>query len=388
MDVWVYRREDKAKEGLMPTEYTFRFFPVISLLIAITTAGVGAAEPVFQEQGGLVVIEAESISPGDNWVTVTGAQTLEGSRTTAGATGEGCIRFTGNNECGGGASGTMTYKINITDPGEYRLKTRSYGAPIESGRSDCANDMYVKMAGQSGSCLGSFHKWYIGGQSPWHWSWNTKLECNHSGMSVTYEFDAGIHEFSIAGRSKNYLLDRIIMYKSSVSNPEDLSHPESPTGSGGDPGDPGDPPTDVAITSPAPGAVLPMGATVTLVGTGENLHWSYDANSDNQGEVAIGSGNEVSFTVPTGVGAPRELTLMLRGDGGSEQQTYLLSDEATAAKRRRILLSNPRGAAHRKRVNVSGRKVGSSRADQTATQVLIRQAEKPSAKTRLEGFNR
>lgn len=122
----------------MLTDLSFRFIPPVVLAITAATTCMDAAEPVFQEQNGLVVMEAERVTPGDNWVRVTGTQTLEGSHTTAGATGDACIRFTGNSECGGSASGSMTYKINITNPGQYRLKTRSYGAPIESGRSDCA----------------------------------------------------------------------------------------------------------------------------------------------------------------------------------------------------------------------------------------------------------
>ena len=87
-----------------------------------------------------------------------------------------------------------------------------------------------------------------------------------------YNLSAGIHTFQISGRSKEFRIDRVHMYLSSVSNPLSTSRPQSPLVGAG-------PPT--VVTLPAAGTDLVKGSTVTLSGTGSGtLTWSYDANSD------------------------------------------------------------------------------------------------------------
>jgi hypothetical protein len=73
------------------------------------------------------------------------------------------------------------------------------------------------------------------------------------------------------------------------------------------------------ITSPENGAVLREGTEITLTAEGSGLQWSYDANSDGLNAVAIGSGNTISFTVPTGVTGPKTITIFCTGDNGSDQ---------------------------------------------------------------------
>jgi hypothetical protein len=90
-------------------------------------------------------------------------------------------------------------------------------------------------------------------------------------------------------------------------------------------------PEPTAIVEPASGTTLVMGSTVTLKGTGTNLSWAYDANSDGLSEIVIGSGQEVSFEVPTGITGPMELTLILRGSGGTVDRTYSLTEGGSTA---------------------------------------------------------
>ena len=59
-----------------------------------------------------------------------------------------------------------------------------------------------------------------------------------------------------------------------------------------------------------------------MIGVGDNLTWSYDADSDGEGEVEIGTGDTVTFSVPTGVTGAREITIYLRGDNGNAGETY------------------------------------------------------------------
>lgn len=87
----------------------------------------------------------------------------------------------------------------------------------------------------------------------------------------------------------------------------------------------------VAIVEPPAGTTLRMGSTVTLVGEGTSLEWSYDADADGKAVVGVGSGNNVSFRVPTDVTSPQTLTLILTADAGVDSMTYQLSDGSGSA---------------------------------------------------------
>jgi len=80
------------------------------------------------------------------------------------------------------------------------------------------------------------------------------------------------------------------------------------------------------ILSPAKGSKLTEGNAVTLRGEGDNLSWSYDADSDGKGTMPIGTGAQVVFNVPGGVSSPRTITITLSGNGGVVSQTYSLAD--------------------------------------------------------------
>ena len=300
-------------------------FNAICLLTSIAFSLSTAQSPVFHESNGLVVVEVEAVPPGEGWVLRQGSYALQGSNTVEGYTGDGCYHFTLNQESNGPATGTMEYSIKITNAGSYRLYMRGMEAPIETGEGDKANDCYVAMVGQDG-CLGTLTKFVRLGNS-FVWTYDIRSECSHHTFSdPVYDLSAGIHTFQIAGRSKNFLIDRFVLIDATKSsaNPKDIALAPSATDSSDVIINPGTDP--VGIESPAPGTILVMGSTVTLSGTGENLVWSYDANSDGEGEIAIGSGNDISFAVPTGIAGPKELTLMLTGDGGSTQVTYNLGD--------------------------------------------------------------
>lgn len=80
--------------------------------------------------------------------------------------------------------------------------------------------------------------------------------------------------------------------------------------------------TPTKIVSPAAGTDLEEGKSYTLSGEGDNLHWAYDANSDGLGEIAIGSGATVDFTIPDDIKDPKEITIKLMGDNGNVSETY------------------------------------------------------------------
>jgi hypothetical protein len=88
---------------------------------------------------------------------------------------------------------------------------------------------------------------------------------------------------------------------------------------GGTSGDP------TMIISPGAGVELVEGKPYTFIGEGENLVWSYDASSDGKGEIQMGTGPSVSYTIPTGVTGARTITVFLNGAGGSDQKVYKIA---------------------------------------------------------------
>ncbi|MBD3393367.1 MAG: hypothetical protein GF418_14670 [Chitinivibrionales bacterium] len=78
-------------------------------------------------------------------------------------------------------------------------------------------------------------------------------------------------------------------------------------------------PRAATITSPEDGIVFVADSTYTLTGTGTDLEWSYDANSDGTGEVSIGGGESVEFTVPNNVTGAKTIDIFLRGSDGDDQ---------------------------------------------------------------------
>lgn len=278
------------------------------------------------EKDGLVVVEAENTGSSlGEWKKHTGTGTYSYLK---GFLGDGCIQFTGNGQCTGAPNSILRYYVKIATPGRYKLHMRALEENIQS-KHDCANDCYVacpsqtqKLSGQTGceDKLTKFVSWKNGGI----WTWDLKFECGHHNFSdAEYEFGTpGVYEFQIAGRSKDFFVDRFTLATVGHAGARDNSRPESQIVQGtsfilvksnGTDQSNADP---TVIVEPAAGSVLGMGSTITLKGTGTGLAWYYDANSDGKGRIAIGSGAEVSFTVPTGIADPRELTLILTGGGG------------------------------------------------------------------------
>ena len=165
--------------------------------------------PIVSAVNGRVVIEAESaVSTGD-WVK-------HGKRGSfdwlTGASGEGCLQFTGNSEHSGPPSSPLTYRFKIEEAGDYRLIARGLEAPLESKEGDKANDCYLRLVGGP-QYKGEFTKFVLLGDS-FEWSWNLKLESSyHHFESPYYALRQGVYQIQIAGRSKNLFLDRIVLFR-------------------------------------------------------------------------------------------------------------------------------------------------------------------------------
>jgi gliding motility-associated-like protein len=169
---------------------------------------------VYNEQDGLVVMEAENTTSDlDLWIKQT---------TVANYQGSGHLEFTGNSIFNGPPSSPLTYKFRINTAGEYRLILRAHKR-LETDRDDLSNDCYVRMEGdytestqdQNAAALNFLQenqKLFGGEKDRWGTCESLHLS-NGAFKSAVYNFKAGeTYSLILSGRSKNFNLDRIILF--------------------------------------------------------------------------------------------------------------------------------------------------------------------------------
>ncbi|HYE99009.1 MAG TPA: DUF5060 domain-containing protein, partial [Planctomycetota bacterium] len=172
-----------------------------AVTLAFLGLGLSAQAQVYQESGGIVVVEVESHPTAGAWVKET---------SIAGFTGTAYYRWNGANSFGTGGNGTLTYRINITNAGEYQLRLRNYhNHPTDN---TLENDCFTKMDG------GSWIKTYSSSGNANKWNWATTHEPT-SGTHLTpkYTLTAGEHTFYISGRSANFRIDRFHLHLPNVT---------------------------------------------------------------------------------------------------------------------------------------------------------------------------
>jgi hypothetical protein len=183
-----------------------------SLAVFAWTAALPAAAGVdvpVQEQDGVVVLEAESAAAVPDWK-------LE--KDLPGFTGSGFHTWRGPNLWGEPGKGVLTYVFRIVTPGVYHLRLRNrHEHPDASMENDC----WTKL--DDGAWAKTFS--YQRGQ----WTWVTSFDFGASKPPASYDLKAGVHTLQISGRSANFRIDRIHLYRDGVKNGEDETRPPSPT---------------------------------------------------------------------------------------------------------------------------------------------------------------
>jgi len=173
---------------------------------------------VFQEVDGLLIMEAESVPVQEPWK-------LE--NTVEDHTGTGYFRFDGNTPQGAGPLGYTSYSFNIQNAGTYNMMLRSYKTNPDNTLS---NDCFTRLVGYP-SFLDNSVKTYMAGP-PFEWSFNTELDWHEQKMIPRYEFEADTdYVFQLAGRSKDFFVDRIVFFQESLLSRDEASNttlPESP----------------------------------------------------------------------------------------------------------------------------------------------------------------
>lgn len=225
---------------------TYMLIPGESNPVASATdfTGVSVIDPsknvcgdTIVEKDGLVIIEAENIDiEGTQWQRTT-------SKT--GYSGVSYLEWLGNDNFATPGSGVISAKIKITKTGKYRFQWRSrVGKGTNSTehndswlRFPDASDFYGEKAGKkifpkgsgktplpNGAGADGWFKVFLSGTANWTWVSSTSDNDSHQ---VFVEFDApGVYIMEISGRSKNHLLDRIVMFNG-ATNPLDLTKGES-----------------------------------------------------------------------------------------------------------------------------------------------------------------
>ncbi len=200
-----------------------------SFTVTSSTGGGDNCDTAYEEQSGLVVMEAENLDTPGNWPKRSGV---------SGFTGNGYIEWTGADFFNDPGNGVVTTKIRINTPGRYKFLSRT---KVGEGTSTTeANDVWLKFPdaddfyGQRGSQRvypkGSgktphpegasgegYLKVYSAGTTGWTWSTKTSDGAENS-SDIYVEFDnPGTYTMLLSGRSKHHLIDRITLNRTSAN---------------------------------------------------------------------------------------------------------------------------------------------------------------------------
>ncbi len=175
-----------------------RWSMIAALLLALAAptpaGGNGRDAPVFSEEDGVVVVEVESVEPTGLWEAET---KLEGF------TGRCYYTWTGKGINHSGRAGPLVYKIKITTPGTYQLRIRNRH---DHKDATLENDCFTQMDD------GEPTKTYSSRRGCWTW-WSNH-EHKHGGKApASYDLTAGLHTFTICGRSGGFSIDRFVLYR-------------------------------------------------------------------------------------------------------------------------------------------------------------------------------
>lgn len=204
-----------------------KLFTILALFFVNCPTLSSQTYPLFQEEGGLLVIEAESSHSLGQWSPETSITPF---------TGNSYLLYTGPNLFNDPGSSKMTYQIIISTPGKYRFRWRSRIAIGESNtehndswlRFPDAADFYGekgtervyprgvgKTPNPEGSSKDGWLKVYQNRRNDWTWNASTSDRDPHH---IFVEFDtAGTYQLEIAGRSNGHAIDRVVLYHSSVA---------------------------------------------------------------------------------------------------------------------------------------------------------------------------
>ena len=261
--------------------------PISVLFVAIATLSldVAAQENPFIAQNDLVVVQAESMGPLGDWVVESG---------DAGFTGSGYLRWDGSDFFGTPGNSIIAIPFTVSSSGNYWFKLRSshLGAPA----GDQWNDTWIRV-NEGGTWLKAGHP-----AANMNDGFTFDMFVEPSGGSFIdplFYLDAGTHVFYLSGRSFNYRIDRIHIYKDGTSDPENLSHPESPRENGGGGGGGGGGGVyELTVNGGTGGGSYPSGTQVVISAPSISNGIPFDQWTGSTQYVADVFANQTTVTMP------------------------------------------------------------------------------------------
>lgn len=306
----------------MPYCSTPRWGIFLASILASLTGWAATVPPeaVYQESGGLVVMEAERTPSalGSGTQRWTSYQPGDANFVHA-ATNGAHLEFLGNSSNGGDPQAPLTYTFRIHETGYYHLHLRAR-ARLDGAPDDKNNDCYVKVAGLNGATFGAgpnaggdhlddaplsllTKDTKLYGGSPNAWGWANQLDAGGSSNKrwPVYLFNAGsTYQLTVSGRSIKFNLDRIVFRKSTIpdTSAKSAAMPESPLTGGG----PSAPVVTRVVVVNADTDIdlmeLTPGATLNLAGAGPNLNLRVDTSPPIVGSVTFSLDGNASRTDP------------------------------------------------------------------------------------------
>lgn len=194
------------------SSFTVNGGSIVSL--PVSPDGSTSGGSVFQESNGIVVVEVESHAPSGDWVS---------ENSLSGFAGNSYYRWAGANLYSSPGHSILRYEVSVSQSVTYQFRLHNrHDHPDPSLSNDC----YIRVDG------GAWQKVFsnYGTASVAVWNWESRFDDHGARPLTSYALDAGNHVFEISGRSSNFMIDRFHLYRSTVSNPLDLSRPESSRG--------------------------------------------------------------------------------------------------------------------------------------------------------------
>ncbi|MBX2821105.1 MAG: T9SS type A sorting domain-containing protein [Rhodothermaceae bacterium] len=205
------------------TEVTFPCLWLCALVVVISTGLVNSATAqsitsctLFEEQGGLVVLEVESVLPSDSWSL---------RNDISSALGNGYYEWKhGDNDQGIDAAGMgiLTYTFEISLAGSYRFLLRS-SSPDNTEH----NDVWVRFPDNPATGIrqrgpGSIeiqrNSWFKVYQntSGQEWKWDARtVDFDPHSIFLTID-EPGTYSVELSGRSTLFKIDRIVLHHEQV----------------------------------------------------------------------------------------------------------------------------------------------------------------------------
>ncbi len=172
---------------ILAISFSFTF-----VFVSISQSVAKCDKGFFQEENGIVVFEAESISLTQGWA-------LE--NTVGDYSGEGYITWTDTTTIETNGQGVLSYTFKITKPGTYTIKIRNYHSCEDFTEF---NDVFLRM--NDGDWRKNFN------HTVSNWDWNSQQDIDHVFSNAAYRLEQGEHTLYLSGRSQNFSIDRIALY--------------------------------------------------------------------------------------------------------------------------------------------------------------------------------